>query len=88
MPEGGTIRLRFSETNAAVMMEIEDSGPGISPEIAESLFEPFATFGKAKGTGLGLYIARRVVEEHRGTISARNGTGRGAIFSITLPKDS
>ena len=86
MPEGGTIRVRFNETKAAVVTEIEDSGPGIPREIAESLFEPFATFGKAKGTGLGLYIARRVVEEHRGTISARNGTGRGAVFSITLPK--
>ncbi len=86
MPEGGTIRLRFNNVDAAIVMEIEDSGPGIPPEIAESLFEPFATFGKAKGTGLGLYIARRVVEEHRGTISARNGTGHGAIFSITLPK--
>jgi signal transduction histidine kinase len=86
MPEGGTIRLRFSETETAVVTEIEDSGPGIPPEIAESLFEPFATFGKAKGTGLGLFISRRIVEEHRGMISARNQPGGGAIFSITLPK--
>ena len=86
MPEGGAIRMRFNETDSAVIMEIEDSGPGIAPEIAESLFEPFATFGKSKGTGLGLFIARRIVEEHRGTISARNGPRGGAIFSITLPK--
>ena len=86
MPEGGTIRLRFSETDAAVVTEIEDSGPGIATEIVENLFEPFATFGKAKGTGLGLFISRRIVEEHRGTISARNQPGGGAIFSITLPK--
>jgi two-component system, NtrC family, sensor histidine kinase HydH len=86
MPEGGTIRMRFTETDSAMITEIEDSGPGIAPDIAETLFEPFATFGKAKGTGLGLYITRRVVEEHHGTISARNQAGSGAVFSISLPK--
>lgn len=86
MPDGGAIRLRFTETESAVVTEIEDTGPGISPEAAERLFEPFATFGKARGTGLGLSISQRIVEEHKGSIAGRNGAGGGAIFSITLPK--
>lgn len=86
MPDGGAIRMRFRETDSALVMEIEDSGPGIAPEIVDSLFEPFATYGKSKGTGLGLFIARRVVEEHGGTISAGNGSRGGAVFSIALPK--
>jgi signal transduction histidine kinase len=86
MREGGEIRLRFSETDKDLLTEIEDTGPGISPEIADRLFEPFATFGKSHGTGLGLSIAQRIVEEHRGSIAARNGVHGGAIFSITLPR--
>ncbi|MCI0746394.1 MAG: cyclic nucleotide-binding domain-containing protein [Verrucomicrobia subdivision 3 bacterium] len=88
MPNGGVIRLRFNETNKEVVTEIEDSGPGISPEIADRLFEPFATFGKPRGTGLGLSISQRIVEEHRGRISGRNQPGGGAIFSVALPKDA
>lgn len=87
MAQGGTIQLRFTENDDEVVTEIEDEGPGISPEIADRLFEPFATFGKSHGTGLGLSISQRIVEEHRGKISARNGPGSGAIFSITLPKE-
>jgi signal transduction histidine kinase len=87
MPRGGKIRLRFNETDKHVVTEIEDTGPGIAPDIADRLFEPFATFGKSHGTGLGLSISQRIVEEHRGKISARNGAAGGAVFSITLPKD-
>ena len=87
MPRGGKIRLRFNETDKHIVAEIEDSGPGIAPDIADRLFEPFATFGKSHGTGLGLSISQRIVEEHRGKISARNGSAGGAVFSITLPKE-
>jgi signal transduction histidine kinase len=65
--------------------EIEDTGPGIAPEIAGQLFEAFATHGKAHGTGLGLSICKRIIEDHRGWISARNESGRGAVFSFGLP---
>src|SRR5262249_14950257 len=51
MPEGGKVSLRFSVANGSVVTEIEDTGPGIAPEIADQLFEAFATHGKAHGTG-------------------------------------
>ena len=85
MPEGGTVTLRFAITEREMHIEVEDSGPGIAPEIAERLFQPFATFGKKTGTGLGLSICKRIIEDHKGRIQARSEPGRGAIFSITLP---
>lgn len=86
MPQGGAVMLRFSTAEASVTTEIEDTGPGIAPEIAARLFEAFATHGKAHGTGLGLSICKRIVEDHGGNISARSEPGRGAIFAFTLPR--
>ncbi len=85
MPSGGRILMRFQVVNNEVITEIEDSGPGIAPEIAGRLFDAFATHGKAHGTGLGLSICKKIVEDHHGRISARNEPGRGAIFSFALP---
>ena len=85
MPDGGTIKLRFEQTDKEVVTEIEDTGRGIAPEIAPRLFEAFATYGKAQGTGLGLSICKKIVEDHLGQISSRSEPGRGAIFSFSLP---
>ena len=85
MPDGGKIFLRFFAEPTEVRIEIEDTGRGIAPEIAQSLFEPFATHGKTHGTGLGLTICRRIVEDHGGRIWARSEPGKGATFCFTLP---
>jgi len=85
MPRGGKIFLRFRSTPEAVVTELEDTGPGIAPEIAGQLFEAFATYGKAHGTGLGLSICKKIIEDHRGWIAARTEPGRGAIFEFGLP---
>jgi signal transduction histidine kinase len=85
MPKGGKIILQFKLTATEVITEIRDTGPGIAPEIASRLFEPFATFGKAQGTGLGLSICKKIIEDHRGKISAHNAPGGGAVFAFTLP---
>lgn len=86
MPDGGRITLRFAQEDAELRIEIEDTGRGIAPEIAQSLFRPFATHGKAHGTGLGLTICKKIVEDHRGRIWAQSGEpGKGATFCFTLP---
>jgi len=85
MPDGGTVKIRFKQTEKEVVTEIEDSGKGIAPEIAPRLFEAFATHGKAQGTGLGLSICKKIVEDHYGKISANNSPSGGAIFSFSLP---
>ncbi len=86
MPAGGKITLRFSLTENEVVTELEDTGPGVAPEIAARLFEPFTTHGKTHGTGLGLSICKRIIEDHHGRIHARSEPGRGAVFSFTLPQ--
>lgn len=84
--DSGNITVRVTATATEVVTEVEDSGRGIAPEIAATLFEPFATFGKAQGTGLGLSICRRILDDHQGWIAAKNGPERGAIFSFGLPR--
>ena len=85
MLNGGKIFLRFQASASEMVTEIEDTGPGIAPEIGDNLFQPFMTHGKSQGTGLGLFICKKIIEDHRGKISARREAGRGAIFCFTLP---
>jgi signal transduction histidine kinase len=85
MLNGGKIFLRFNCDEKEIVTEIEDTGPGIAPEIAGNLFQPFTTHGKAHGTGLGLSICKKIVEDYGGKISARSEAGRGAIFCFALP---
>ncbi|HET9372488.1 MAG TPA: ATP-binding protein [Vicinamibacterales bacterium] len=67
-----------------VIIEVRDSGPGISAEDLERIFSPFFTT-KPQGTGLGLAIVRKVVDAHEGRIDAVSAPGRGATFRVTLP---
>jgi two-component system, LuxR family, sensor kinase FixL len=69
----------------ALRVAVRDNGPGIEPELRQKVFEPFFTT-KAKGTGLGMAIARRIVEAHGGRIEAGD-PGAGAEFVITLPRE-
>lgn len=67
---------------------LADEGPGVASEVRDRLFQPFATFGKKKGTGLGLAVARRFVEDHGGTLEllpTADPTAGGARFRIALP---
>ncbi len=67
-----------------VAIEVQDSGPGIAPEMLEKLFSPFATT-KREGLGFGLAISRRIVEAHGGQLSASAAAEGGTIFRFTLP---
>lgn len=85
MPDGGTVFLRFHAGATELQIDVEDTGRGIAPEIASALFIPFTTHGKAHGTGLGLTICKKIIEDHGGRIWAASQPGRGATFSFTLP---
>jgi signal transduction histidine kinase len=69
---------------ARLVLTVADEGPGVPPEIRDRLFEPFVTRGKKSGTGLGLAVARRFVEDHGGTVELLP-EGPGARFRIALP---
>lgn len=82
---GQPIEVTVCQTpDRSLRFEVRDHGEGIAEAEEERLFEPFYT-KRAKGTGLGLALARRIVEGHGGTISARNHPGGGAVFTVCLP---
>ena len=89
LPHGGQFDLRIFRSAEAgatrIKFELSDNGPGIPAEIQSTLFEPFVTSGKSHGTGLGMAIARTLVEAHGGTISFVTELGRGTTFTIDLP---
>jgi PAS domain S-box-containing protein len=80
--KGGELRLRTTAEPGAVVIRVEDDGPGV--EDVERIFEPHYTT-KVKGTGLGLAIARQIVEEHGGRIRAESAPGKGTCVRIELP---
>lgn len=87
-PEGGHItietRALLHDSQPAVEIKITDNGPGIAPEIAGTLFEPFITT-RARGTGLGLAIVQRIVSYHRGHVTLNSGPSGGAVAKVLLP---
>jgi len=83
----GFIKIKIENANNSVIVSVEDSGSGIHPEIFPRLFCKFATKSD-KGTGLGLYISKNVIDAHGGRIWAQNNrTGMGATFFFSLPLD-
>lgn len=75
--------------NLQAVVKIKDTGSGIDAEILPRLFSKFATKSDHKGTGLGLFISKSIVEAHGGRIWAENNTdGRGATFAFSIPIDN
>ncbi|QLH09950.1 sensor histidine kinase [Candidatus Nitrosotenuis sp. DW1] len=79
--EKGVITIRATKNNSHIIIEIEDSGPGIRSDILPKIFEPLFTT-KQVGTGLGLSSCKMIIEQHGGTIGILNNPTR---FSIILP---
>lgn len=79
------IRAKLFKRNKWVRISIEDNAGGIPESIRDRFFEPFVTFGKREGTGLGTAIARSIVEAHGGSIDFETETGKGTCFIIELP---
>jgi signal transduction histidine kinase len=84
-PRGGSISLTTKQEGESARLEVQDTGLGMPPEVAEQVFTPFYT-SKIGGTGLGLVFVHQIVEEHRGTIKVESEEGRGTRFIITLPQ--
>ena len=90
-PRGGWIRLSVQHCDSRVLVEVGDSGPGISEAEQEFIFEPFYRGGASrsgvKGMGVGLATVKQLVQLHRGTVQVRSTVGKGSVFTVSLPID-
>ncbi|MBI3492841.1 MAG: HAMP domain-containing histidine kinase [Acidobacteria bacterium] len=91
LPDSSPVEVSATQNGQAVVIRVTDDGPGISERDMPSLFEPFFRVDRSRskktgGYGLGLSIAKRIVEAHGGTIAAENNAKRGASFVVTLPE--
>ncbi len=83
--QGGTIRVDVELPQGWVVVRVSDNGKGVDPTIAERLFEPFATTkSRDEASGLGLYVARQIAEQHGGTLT-NEASASGASFVLRLP---
>jgi signal transduction histidine kinase/CRP-like cAMP-binding protein len=87
MPHGGVFRISSSLSGEDLIISLSDTGTGMSPEVREKLFEPFFTHGKKHGTGLGMAIVMKIVEDHNGSIEVDTEEGKGTTFRIRLRKN-
>jgi len=85
MPRGGTLTARCYARDAAICVEIADTGVGIPPDL--NVFDLFRST-KPNGTGLGLAIARQIVEAHGGAIEYSSAPGAGTTFRVIFPADA
>jgi signal transduction histidine kinase len=91
MPEGGSMRIRSrylppqGKNHGWVKVLVADTGTGIHPELVPSIFDPFITTKGERGTGLGLWIVKGIIQSHAGKLSVKSRLGKGTVFKIELP---
>jgi signal transduction histidine kinase len=85
MADGGEIEISAFRQNSDVVIDVRDNGPGLAENARQHLFEPFAGSARKGGTGLGLVIARELVEGHNGTLTLCESNDAGTHFRIELP---
>ncbi len=87
--EKGRITIRTKESEEFVIVEIEDTGEGISARVLDRMFEPFfTTKPKGKGTGLGLSVSYGIIQQHNGLLAAESQVGKGTKFTVKIPVTS
>jgi signal transduction histidine kinase len=86
MRSGGTVSIRSQMDGNDILVEVQDTGPGISPTLRGRLFQPFVTAGKKNGLGLGLALSRQTLLDHGGDLWV-DSNGPGAKFCLRLPKE-
>ena len=86
-PKDGLIRAEchYDEANRQAVIEVIDNGVGVAPSMMKHMFELFHSTKGNRGTGLGLAVAKKIVEEHEGAIAVKSTPGEGTTFTIRLP---
>ena len=86
-PDDGTVVVScdFDAKDSCARIRVADNGQGVEPERARNLFQPFKSTKGLKGTGLGLVVTKKIIEEHRGSIRLESAPGKGTTFTLLLP---
>lgn len=85
MPNGGSLTVTTELVDGEVHFSFKDTGAGIPPEVKAKIFEPFVTFGKKHGTGLGMAIVKKVIDDHQGRIEIDTEMGKGTTMRFIIP---
>jgi signal transduction histidine kinase len=85
-PVGGQVEVTGNDVDGAIAISVADNGPGIAESIRHRLFHPFVSYGKENGTGLGLAVVQKIVQDHGGTISVEHTSQGKTVFQIVLPR--
>jgi signal transduction histidine kinase len=81
------VQVHLTEVDERIYVTISDNGPGIPASVRRTLFDPFVTAGKPNGTGLGLTLARRIAEEHGGSVCLEESNRERTVFTLSLTKN-
>ncbi|KXZ39077.1 Signal transduction histidine kinase [Alkalithermobacter thermoalcaliphilus JW-YL-7 = DSM 7308] len=87
MPESGNIKITTHNTSEYVIVEIEDTGVGMSKDVLSKIFDPFFSTKGVNGNGIGLSVSYKIIKDHNGDIKAESKEGAGSKFIITLPRE-
>ena len=87
-PDSGVIQVKLGQTGEQAEVRILDNGRGIAESVRQTLFEPFVSTGKENGTGLGLTVVQKIVQDHGGDVIVESTSPAGTTFKITLPLNS
>ncbi len=85
MPSGGKFTIKSRSKDGSLILELVDTGLGIPEAVKKRIFEPFVTYGKKNGTGLGMAIVKRIVDEHKGEVKIISESGKGTRVVVRLP---
>jgi signal transduction histidine kinase len=84
-PMTGRIQVALRRGEEQLEILVQDNGPGIAEAVRDKLFEPFISYGKENGTGMGLTVVQKIVEDHGGTVEVARSSPEGTVFKVTLP---
>jgi len=85
MPNGGSLSVSTEDIGGMVKIEFTDTGTGMPEEVKRRIFEPFVTYGKKHGTGLGMSIVKKVIDDHKGKIEIDSELGKGTTIRMMFP---
>jgi signal transduction histidine kinase len=83
--ESGRVEVELLTNSAGVEIRVSDNGPGIPDPIRHRLFEPFVSYGKENGSGMGLAVAQKIIQDHAGEISVERTSEAGTVFRLSIP---